>query len=170
MFVRTSGFSKLGAALMTRDVACAQYAPGSFGWNRWNCGAGGPASPGVATVIYAPAPAPAPSAPGYRADDAAALRAQAEYNARIAAELSASEAARAAAQAQAERDAARAALANNSGAAEIGEADYSNFGTGVSKTDNANVASTEKMPAWVWLAIAGVGVIALSNGGRRGAA
>ena len=168
MFVRKN----LGAALMDRATACASYPPGSDGWNRWGCGATAPTS--------APAPAPAPAAtptpspypqPGtyvrppppppviVTVDNAAAQRAEREYNERLQAQMAQTEAQRAkdaadaaAQRAQREADALRAQ--SNSGLVDWsgGAAPYASTG-GVHKSE-APVSSSS---GYLW-AIAAVAV------------
>jgi hypothetical protein len=175
MFVRKN----LGASVMTRDVACATYPPGSDGWRRWNCGpapapapaptsAPAPAPTQVPPQLpgsYAPAPRPAPPAPVIvTVDNEAGKRAEREYNARLTAQMVAdqaqreklasdSEAARARQEAEILRAQSNASLVDWEG----GGASYSNAG-GSGKT-SAPVATSNEV--YLWLALfAAVGFVA----------
>lgn len=148
MFVRKSmqpvSSGRLGASLMTRDVACGMYPPGSPAYASWGCGpAPAPApvqaqGPPQLPPTYYATPAPAPVQNIVQVDNAASLRADAEYNARLAADMNAAQAAKdkafaesAAALSKAEADKlrAQAAQASNQTGYEPGNATYSNQST-----------------------------------------
>lgn len=166
MFVRKN----LAAALMDRATACATYPPGSDGWNRWNCGpAPAPAAPAPSQAqapvpvppqlpgTYIRPPAPPPAAPVIvTADNAAAARAEQEYNERLRAQMSETEAQRArsiaeAAAQKAQREADILRAQSNSGLVdwEGGGATYSNAG-GSGKT---SAPASGGNSAYLWLAL-----------------
>lgn len=164
--------------LMTRAVACSTYPPGSFGWNQWGCGAQAPAPSPVSAPTPSPAPAPtpspapAPAAPRTPADNAAALQLQREYDARIAAEISADAQARLALQAQTELDAAKLALsANQIAPGETGSAGFSTFAPGSTDVEfdasTLNVESPKSsLAVLAFAALIGVAVLSRNKNKR----
>lgn len=93
----------LNASLLTRDSACASAAPGSFLWNSFSCGASAPAAAPAPASSQWGVPGTPPQMPVtiIQVDDATSLRAQQEYDARVAAEAAAAASAREVAAAQA---------------------------------------------------------------------
>lgn len=161
---------RLSAALMTRDVACGMYPPGSDGWNRWGCGASAPPPPPQPRLTdeYTPPMAPAPPTMlNYDADYA--RRVQDAENAQITAQLTADEQAREAtaqaakaAEAQRKLDAMYASNAAAMSASDAGGAGFSSFSA---ETDAAvsTMESNNKAVVYALFAAVAVAVVALSK-------
>jgi hypothetical protein len=189
MFVR---HNSLGASLLTRESACASSAPGSFLWNSYNCGASAPAPAPTPTQSYTPAPAPAPAptqsytpaptqaptptqsytpAPAAQQiaiDAALNQRLREEYDARVKAEILASEAARKSANSD---DAAkRASLEAGMYGPESGSASYANFAPGVAMIDEDSYPASGgggSGGSVLWALLAAGGLAALLMAGKR---
>lgn len=174
------GRAGLSAALMTRDVACGMYPPGSDGWNRWGCGASAPPPPPAPppAQMYTPAPppvqyavpppkeAPAPPPANIDYDAEYARRVQAAENAQISAQLLAEEQSRTAAEqaakaaeAQRKLESIQAANAASMSALDAGNAGYG-FSTS-SETQEQSNASSESNNGILLAVLAGIGALFL---------
>lgn len=166
MFVKKN----LGAAILDRATACATYPPGSDAWRRFNCGpAPAPSTstpaPSQATLpepvpsqlpgtYIRPPPPPPPQTVIVTVDNEAGKRADAEYNARLRAQMSETEALRAkaasdAAADQARREAEILRAQSNRGLVDWdgGAAAYSNAGGSNRKSDSPE--SSKDITLWV---------------------
>lgn len=157
----------LAASVLTRAEACAMYAPGSDGWNRWNCG---PVPTAPPPPSYAPPPAPVPAyapppppstyvrppppppPPSIDYDAEYARRVQEQTNARIAADLLADEASKLALSeaekaraAQAEADLYRASAEASMQALDAGGGWFSTFDKTQPAPMNESDASSSSM-------------------------
>lgn len=188
MKIRHNRRGKIGlsAALMTRDVACSMYAPGSDGWNRWQCGpvASPPPAPAPPpTQMYTPAPPPvqyavpppkivAPPPANIDYDAEYARRVQAAENDKYASQLiadqqsklAADQAAKASA-AQSELDTIRANAAASMSAFDAGGAGYG-FSNAQDESGAAPAESNSNVTLAVLAALAAFAIFA--RGKSRG--
>jgi hypothetical protein len=161
----------LSAAIMTRDVACGMYPPGSDGWNRWSCGAVAPTPSPPSSSQQPSAPPAPPSVVNIDYDAEYARRVQAATNERIAAQLVADQQSKLAAEESAKAAAARSELdtLRANAAASMSATEAGGVGYGFSTSSGSEVVSSDaddSKSGMILSVLAALGLVALLARGK----